>query len=62
MRPSWLALTAALLACISPAPCVSSDVAACEGTKAMHCTNVTFGCHALQTACEEVGSCFADNR
>ena len=35
--------------------------AACEGTKAMHCSNVVFGCYAQSDDCDTVGNCVNDN-
>ena len=37
-------------------------MAACEGTKAMSCSNLTFGCYADNVTCDAVGECFNSNR
>ena len=32
-------------------------IAACEGTKALRCTNLVFGCYATNDTCNSVGNC-----
>ena len=35
--------------------------AACEGTKGLACSNLTFGCYASNSACNDVGACVDAN-
>ena len=41
---------------------VSACVPGCEGTKALACTNLTFGCYAMSSDCDTVGNSVADGR
>ena len=36
--------------------------AACEGTKALMCSNVVFGCYATNNSCNDVGNCVEANK
>lgn len=40
---------------------VALCTAACEGTKNMSCSNVTFGCYTMDGTCDGVGTCVDAN-